>query len=233
MIALYAVNISAVPSYAAVAAMRTAVSEARQARIERYRFDADKIRCLSAELLLRSALAAEYGLSSSQIHIAAGENGKPQLADSKIRFNLSHSGEWVICAVGQTEIGADVEEIRETNFRTVAESFSAAEQALLEHTAADAQTDLFYRIWTLKESYVKYRGTGLLESFSDFTVLPCSAHTAKCTQPADSTAVSFYSLKPDARHWISLCSSEPLPAENCTPHIVSASALFSAASYKK
>ena len=131
MIYQYALNIGKVSGYKEIADLENIVSDERKKRIERYRFEKDKIRCLMAELLVRYALFKQYGLYGSDISFGCGENGKPFLIGSEIRFNISHSGEWVVCAVGDSDMGIDVEEIRAIDFRSVYQRFAESEVQFL------------------------------------------------------------------------------------------------------
>ena len=208
MTGLYAVNIRDAAPFSELSHLTASVSSERAVRIGRYRRDSDKLRCLTAELLLRYVLAAQDPAAPCPPAFVYGLHGKPQLADSPVRFNLSHSGDWVICAAGMCEVGADVEQLRYSDIRMISGSFSPQEIAWLDAVPPQDLPDCFCRLWTLTESYVKYRGTGLSESFSGFTILPAADGSAHLTAPHD--AVAFYSVKPDAAHWISLC----IPADS-------------------
>lgn len=206
MVYPFAVHIRDIVRFEQVSEFCSTVSEERQARIARYRFDKDKIRCLTAELLVRYALSERFGMDFRSVSFQYDENGKPLLMNSDVRFNLSHSGEWVVCAVGETEIGIDTEEIRQMDYQDVYCSFSDPEIALLNHTEPDKMADVFYQLWTLKESYVKFCGDGLQYPFSDFTVNLLPDGRAKLVRAvAGMTDVFFDSRKLDDVHWYALC----------------------------
>ena len=106
-----------------------------------------------------------------QIEIAENEHGKPYLPGyPKIHFSLSHSGDRVMCAVSQTKVGCDVEETGDTEadirrIGYIARCLTESERKLALADPAD-----FYRIWTLKESFVKLTGQGLLIPLSSFEI---------------------------------------------------------------
>lgn len=225
MVYPYAVNIREILRFEQVSNLCRAVSPKRQEQIAQYRFDRDKIRCLTAELLVRYALAERFGMNHYTISFLRTDNGKPFLANSDVHFNMSHSGDWVVCAVGLSEIGIDVERMRQTDNRDMHVFFAKSESELLNRAKPYAQADLFYRLWTLKESYVKYCGTGLRHPFSDFAVDFRPDGGAKLTRATvGDTNVAFDSRKLDSLHWYALCAPEGARmAGICT---VSAQTLF-------
>ncbi|MBR1742986.1 MAG: 4'-phosphopantetheinyl transferase superfamily protein [Lachnospiraceae bacterium] len=144
--------------------------EERQLRVERYRFLKDKRLSLGAFLLLLWGLG-EWGISSEDLEICYHENGKPYLGNRNgVFFNLSHSGEYVICAVSEKEVGCDVEKISEYREGVAKRFFSSSEyEMLLDLKTEQEKAEIFFRLWTLKESYIKAIGKGLsmpLDSFS-------------------------------------------------------------------
>lgn len=202
----YVVNISDIVEFSQVSALCGNVSKERQERIARFRYDKDKIRCLTAELLVRYALASAFDMNDRSVSFQYTENGKPFLRNSDVQFNLSHSGNLVVCAVGRTAVGIDVEKIRQTDYHDIYSSFATSEIELMNRTKPDLLADAFYQLWTLKESYVKFCGIGLLYPFSDFTVdiLP-NGRAELVHAVASSTDVMFDSRKLDDRHWYALC----------------------------
>ena len=81
--------------------------------------------------------------------------GKPFFPDRpQLRFNLSHSGEWVLCALSdEGEVGVDIEAIRPR--KDGLPRYAMTDE---EFASFDGSWEDFFRIWTLKEAYVKYQG---------------------------------------------------------------------------
>ncbi len=127
-------------------------------------------RALVARAMVRSELAAALGIAPSALEFVTGRHGKPEVFDppQPIAFNLSHSGEWVVLAwqAGSDAIslGVDVEQFmadRRDVMRLARRFFSLPEQLALEALTGDARETLFYRLWTLKEAWVKAHGLAL------------------------------------------------------------------------
>lgn len=100
-----------------------------------------------------------------------GELGKPQIVNSPKKFNLSHSGDYVVCGVGDGEVGVDIQKWVPYKERTAERFFAKEEWKRLEELPASQRTELFYRLWSRKEAYGKYTGQGIGsavgEDFSD------------------------------------------------------------------
>ena len=116
--------------------------------------------------------------------LAYGEYGKPYFKNyPDFKFNVSHSGTIAICAVSDTEIGCDIELIRDINLNILRKVLSKEEQRAFENkdsfglekssdcNSLDRKLKLFYTIWTAKESTAKALGRGLSIDFSGFSVL--------------------------------------------------------------
>jgi len=104
-----------------------------------------------------------------------GEKGKPYFKDGQkdenagnIHFSISHSGDYWICAVGRLRIGADIQEVKPAGNMAVAKRFF--HPAEYEYLVKNKEKG-FFDIWTAKESYVKYTGTGISNDFSKFSVI--------------------------------------------------------------
>ena len=135
------------------------VSEIRRSKVLRLPDDEKKRQSLGAELLLQRAVGrTEYSL---------GKNGKPFFEGSPLRFSLAHSGPYAVCAVSDSDIGADIEAPREGSERLAARFFASDEHRLV---AESPQPDReFCRLWVLKESLIKARG-GRLADMAGFSV---------------------------------------------------------------
>lgn len=94
--------------------------------------------------------------------IIKGEQGKPSLAERPdIRFNLSHADGIAACIVNERECGIDCERVRPYRPNVLRRAFSASEKALIEAAPESERDLLFFRLWTLKEAYVKALGIGV------------------------------------------------------------------------
>ena len=93
-----------------------------------------------------------------------GDHGKPYIQGHPIHYNISHSGQYVVLVVADSEVGVDVQEKKSARTEAMAKRFFAEEErkALLACEGAKEQKDLFYHIWCRKEAYGKYLGLGLL-----------------------------------------------------------------------
>lgn len=96
--------------------------------------------------------------------IKKDENGKPKFQDIEgFHFNISHSGDWVICAFSNYEIGIDIEKIDEVNLSIAKKYFNIDEyNVLLNINNSADKKSFFYTLWTLKESYLKNLGIGIM-----------------------------------------------------------------------
>ena len=117
--------------------------------------------------LLRYGLEKYYGLviteEELEDHIDINKYGKPFFPGyPKIHFNVSHCEGWIVGAFSERKIGVDVERIRDFPDSMVKKILTKQERQILsryEKNAEDYQR-LFYRFWTWKESYMKWKGEG-------------------------------------------------------------------------
>lgn len=209
MIYQYAINIEEITDFNQVKILMDNLSNERIIRIEKYHFEKDKIRSLMAEALLRYALQKQFGLEDEEIQFHYSEYGKPFLMCEKvIHFNLSHSGEWVVCAIGDTSVGIDVEITTKTLLPSTYKCFSKREIQLFDVLPEEDQADLFYQIWTLKESFVKNNGKGLSYSFDKFSFEFKNNNIELIQDNLIINDFSFYSKKIDEKHWYALCTEQ-------------------------
>ena len=143
------------------------LSQYRQEKLARTRNPKAYALSLGVELLLLAALRELNG-PMPPLEISRGEGGKPRIAGGP-EFSLSHSGEQVLCALSDEAVGADIQQLRPYNPALVRRFFTAEEGAWLEE---QRERDLaFSLLWSLKESYVKFLGSGIAETHLDsFTV---------------------------------------------------------------
>ena len=155
---LYAAAVTPLEDPEALALAYGLVSPARRQTAEALRPPAARRRCLAAGLLLRHALAT-LGVGPAEPVI--DRYGKPWLPGGPA-FSLSHSGDYVLCAVADRDVGCDVQRIGDFHDRLARRCLTQAEYAdVLAQADPGARALRFYRYWTLKESFIKAIGLGL------------------------------------------------------------------------
>lgn len=112
--------------------------------------------------LLRFGLERQYGLSGV---VQQKSGGKPYLDNIPgVYFNISHTSGLVVCGIDDCEIGIDVERIRPYDRRLMHRICTDEEMDYIYGGNRDGeqiQNERFFRLWTLKESYLKATGQGL------------------------------------------------------------------------
>ncbi|PEX36843.1 4'-phosphopantetheinyl transferase [Bacillus cereus] len=100
------------------------------------------------------------------------EYGKPFVENfSDFHFNLSHSGEWVVCTTANFNVGIDIEKVSEIEALKLAKEFFSADEFYdISNMNSDEQINYFYDLWTLKESYIKTIGKGLYTQLNSFSI---------------------------------------------------------------
>lgn len=154
---------------------------ARADKLTSYRMKEDKVRALGAGLLIEKGLEDYLQSAGEQvllkdaegryiIEYGYGPQGKPYFRDfPNLHFSLSHSGELVVLAIADDEIGIDVQQFRGFQERIAKRFFHEREVKLLESVSDIKEKEiLFYKIWTSKEGYIKYTGEGMRRDLRSF-----------------------------------------------------------------
>ena len=163
------------------------MSEDKQHRVERFRFLDDKKRTVAGEMLARKAIAEWCSVTPESITFGIKEHGKPYAKDLAVEFNISHSGDMVVCAVDYNPIGIDIEQIRPIDL-SVAKRICTDKELLylFGHTptvqdftyATDSEIlNRFFVFWTAKEACGKCIGNGILYNGAEKDVSTLKKHT--------------------------------------------------------
>ena len=130
----------------------------RRQKALRYKNISDSVLCAVSYKLLGYGLFEEYGIES--FSTAVKDNGKPYLADVPgVFFNISHCLEGCICALSDSEVGADIQHpVRLRN--NVIKRVCTQQETELINSSADPELT-FRGIWCMKEAYLKMLGTGI------------------------------------------------------------------------
>lgn len=156
MVTIYATNISKLPEPKDVPQIMEGLPQERKEKILRCRLAEKRKQSLGAGLLLEHVLRL-HGKRSSDI--CFGANGKPEL--NGLFFNLSHAGDIAVCAVSDKAVGCDVEKVAAEPKHIAERFFCKSENNYLDDLDGKARENEFFRIWTLKESYMKMTGEGM------------------------------------------------------------------------
>ena len=142
-------------------------------------------RYIVTQYFLREFLSHFLQIDFDNVAISYSKSGKPYLSDkinSNLKFNYSHSGDYIIYAfTSDDEIGVDIEEIKDIpEFDELSRThFSDEEQSIyFELKNPDEKKKLFYRIWTRKEALLKAAGSGITIDLKSLTVLKMNEKNA-------------------------------------------------------
>lgn len=93
----------------------------------------------------------------SPCRIARTHLGKPFIKNSPYHISLTHCGGFCACCVSEAPVGIDAEPIRDFNPQAAKKALTNSEHKLV----AKHGREMFFKLWTLKESYLKALGEGL------------------------------------------------------------------------
>jgi 4'-phosphopantetheinyl transferase len=124
--------------------------------------------------ILKIILSNYMDIDVYDIDFVFNKYGKPSLSTSLknnyINFNISHSEDIGVFAFSTHEVGVDVEKIKPIdNIEDVIElCFTDFEKQWYNRIDKKFQMDTFFKIWTIKEAFIKAIGKGL--SFSPLNI---------------------------------------------------------------
>ena len=141
------------------------VKQYRREKIDKLAIKKSKYLSLAVELLIKKA-CEDCGIDYKNEEIVFNKNGKPSFKNSSYFFNTSHSGNYALCVISDVEVGCDIEEIKEYKPKVAERCFTLKENKYLE--ISPKKDELFYRFWTLKESFMKCIGKGFTKPMQSF-----------------------------------------------------------------
>ncbi|WP_281322347.1 4'-phosphopantetheinyl transferase family protein [Flavobacterium aestivum] len=97
------------------------------------------------------------------------KHNKPYFEDNLIQFNISHSGEIVVCALStENEIGIDIEIIADVEMDDF--KLQMTEMEWDNITGSNNKNNAFFNYWTQKEAVIKAHGHGLTIPLKSFEI---------------------------------------------------------------
>jgi 4'-phosphopantetheinyl transferase len=132
-------------------------------RSQRYRQPRDRHRFLTVRSTLRRLLGRYLDIAPENLEFAYSDRGKPNLRDTNLTFNVSHSHDVALIAITRDRtLGVDVEYHRLRDVESLARRFfSPRELATLQALPKSDRPTRFFQLWTAKEAYLKATGEGL------------------------------------------------------------------------
>lgn len=134
-----------------------------------YKYRNKKIKNLG-DLLLQYSIYKNFGIPSNDWEIKYNDFGKPLvIAKKNVYYSISYSNNWIICIVNDKPVGIDLEHVNEIDYQLIIKYFHSHEVEQINKM--QNKLSEFYRIWTLKESYLKLLGTGLYKELNTFNIV--------------------------------------------------------------
>lgn len=122
-------------------------------------FYEDRLRSASGYYLAKKMIAEESKYQINDLVISADRFKKPFMINCPLHFNISHSFEYVACAVDYYDIGIDIERIRRYSPYDLKYYCSEAESAYIQEPKEIHEREKrFCDVWTFKEAFQKLRG---------------------------------------------------------------------------
>ena len=135
------------------------ISAQRRQKVDSLRYQKDQRLSLAAGYLLEQGLK-DLGVGAYEIEY--GQFGKPYLQNiPDLHFSLSHSGHYAVCVFDHRPVGVDIEQLRPVSGALLQKVCTERERRFLDAQSPEKVPEIFCRLWTAKESFMKLAGRGL------------------------------------------------------------------------
>jgi 4'-phosphopantetheinyl transferase len=126
----------------------------------KYNEESSKRRSSFAWRALEKIILKEFNIALNKDMIVFNKHGKPYLKNSHIYFNMSHSSNYVVIGLSDSEIGVDIEKLvsKDRSLQLI----NKLNQTFIDefNISLDPQ-EFFTKCWVSIESYSKMIGKGL------------------------------------------------------------------------
>ncbi len=112
----------------------------------------DKINCVVAYLLLKKLVGFE-------VDYITNSNEKPEFINSDIKFNISHTNGFVVVGIDNNDIGIDIENVSDFTDNMI--NYMLSVNDINKYNDFINDLEFLTKVWTIKESFIKYNGKGL------------------------------------------------------------------------
>lgn len=167
-------------------------------RADRFVVDHARQHYISATATVRKILSPYLNVRPNLIEFNRSEKGKPFFKKTNpLHFNISHSADRLLVALANDyEVGVDIEHCSPISALELAERFFTPQECQqLLRIDPNQQLTYFYRLWTLKEAFIKATGEGLSFGLDQFIVdMQDNAMNALLSIKGDRQAAAQWSL---------------------------------------
>lgn len=139
----------------------------RKAKTRRLVKEEDKRLCVFSHWLL-SEMLREQNIYNPEF--CTDSKGKPYIKGNPVYFNLSHSGDFVACALSAKPVGIDIEVFRNSINTSLVNRICTENE--IKYILSEDKINIirFFSVWTAKEAYLKCTGEGLSAGLKEITV---------------------------------------------------------------
>ena len=167
-----------------------------------------------ADKMLNHGLKSMFGVDGVGKIIEKGRNGKPYLkGQEQYQYNISNTDGIVVCALSDICVGVDAEQRKPFRTGILRKCASSAETAyILESEEQKQQSDRFFQLWTLKESYIKMTGEGMRIPLQEVEFVFQEDEVSKQKKIECNREGKFYQ-KRQGEYWMALCTREEVEVQ--------------------
>lgn len=202
---------------------RSLLSADENERAAKFKRGADNY--INTRIFMRRILARYTNTKPESLLFYRNPYGKPFVQYKDLQFNLSHSKQSAVLAVGMNcALGIDVESTAERkSILNIAQHYFHADEIarINQITDPEKMQDYFFQLWTLKEAFLKGLGTGIATGLDKISFALSSPHKISATfspelkleQPGQwqffQCELNQYSIK----NWCAVAVKSPQPIE--------------------
>lgn len=205
MFTIYAVDIEKFKDEKILEYLFKYITQEKSQRLSKFKITDDKKRGVIGELLVRYLICDNLKIKNNEIKFTYNKYGKPFLKDYiGLEYNISHSNQLVVCAIGDYAVGTDIEYIKNVELGAANYLFEKHEYEVFNNLPEHKKLDYFYSMWTLKESFIKAKGLGLSIPMNSFSINRDSEKDIYCIYENCKYYFREYSISKDYK--LSICS---------------------------
>lgn len=193
------------------------IDEEKKERIQKFVNKQDKIRALIADILVRFVIMRKLQINNKTISFKRNDYGKPYIKGyQNFNFNISHSEDFVVCAIDEKPVGIDIEKINKIKYEEICEGFFSICENDYIKKSLDNRLSRFYEIWTLKESFIKLCGKGLSIPLRLFSIVIYENENISLLMENERKEYYFKTFDIDKEYKMAVCSSNEEISNNVT-----------------